>query len=66
MEIIFHSSLNPNNMIATKFCMWQNSYAVMGGMCKTVAIWWPVTQLQQYIFSINFELWAKKVGPDLI
>ena len=54
MEISFHSHLDSNTVIATKFCTCHDSCK------KIVAIWWPATELWQGEVSIEFELPAKK------
>ena len=58
MEISFHSHLDANTVIATKFCTWHDSCAVMA-CAKIVAIWWPVMELWQGKVSIEYELRAK-------
>ena len=58
MEISFHSHLDSNTVIATKFL--HGTTAVLSWhVQKFVVIWWPATELQQGEFSIEFELHAK-------
>ena len=58
MEISFHSHLDSNKVIATKFCTWswhvQNFVAIRGA----------AMELQQGEISIEFELRTKKLGSE--
>ena len=61
MGISFHSHLQCNRVIATKFCTWHDNCVVVA-YANIVAIWWPATELQQGEISIEFELRAKIVS----
>ena len=67
MEISFHSHLECNRVIATKFCTWHTTTVQSWHVQNFVAIWWPATELQQGEVSIEFELQANKTNlRDLI
>ena len=60
MEVFFHFPLNSYSVIATKFCTWHDSRAVVA-CAKFVAIFWPTTEVsKQGEFSIEFEMRANK------
>ena len=68
MEISFHTHLDFNIVVATKFCTWHNSCAVVA-CAKMVAIWWPATKSQQGKFPSNLNCGQKVVsetGPYTI
>ena len=58
MEILFHSHLDSNTVIATNFV--QGTTAVLSWhVQKFVVIWWPAKELQQGEVSMEFELREK-------
>ena len=60
MKISFHSHLDSNTVIATKFCTWHDSCVLSWHVQKFVVIGWPATELWQGEVSIEFDLRAKK------